>query len=209
MPHPAIDKLKTINVLTTETRYSLSDREVGAVTFNEPLPEQYAVAGWIRWLKFKPIDNYHLVFRLSQNSHFNEDIEFGDHAISLFLSTDENIYTSATYNLPLDPLTRFKLDKTNKNNEWHYVYFSYSHIHNEMISFVWFQKFTVLKEHRSIVHNLPKTLQLHLGLDGVFPNFNGFMHYFKLLIGPGSFVLNPDELDDIFGFTSGFTYLLP
>jgi hypothetical protein len=78
-----------------------------------------------------------------------------------------------------------------------------------MISFVWFSSHIVLKEHKNIAHHLPKTLQLHLGVDGVFPNFIGFMHYFKLVVGPGSFVLNPHELEDTFGFASGYTNLLP
>lgn len=35
------------------------------------------------------------------------------------------------------------------------------------------------------------------------------MHYFKLVIGPGSFVLNPHELDDTFGFINGYNNLVP
>ena len=65
MPRPAVYKLSTQDVLTSETRYTLQDREVNAVTFNQPLPEEYAVAGWLRWLKFKPTGAFHLVFRLA------------------------------------------------------------------------------------------------------------------------------------------------
>lgn len=57
-----------------------------------------------------------------------------------------------------------------------------------MTSFVWYETHASILKTDKIVHHLPKVLQLYVGVDGVFPNFNGFAHYFKMITGPGSYV---------------------
>jgi hypothetical protein len=62
-----------------------------------------------------------------------------------------------------------------------------------MVSYIYFEDHVSVLKSDKIYHNLPRVLQLYFGVDGVFPNFNGVAHYFKLIVGPGSYVFSPKE----------------
>lgn len=114
VPLPSINTRSVVQIVTQETRFSYTDTKVSTFSWTKPLLEQYAVLGWIRQIYFPRTKSYYLIFRLSENIENNQQIDFGDHAISLFIN-QQGSYQSGTYTLPSDKLKLFPLEKTSEN----------------------------------------------------------------------------------------------
>lgn len=199
-PKPLFLKSMAINTAITDANlFNVNDpqEKVVETTDSERLAEEYAVAGWFRWISDILVEDPtpFIVFNLRQNQQRSDGVAgaLGDRDLEiqfLFGGYSEgavyfNTYTALGNNGHGNPLVTESLETP--NHVWTYFYFAYSTYDSEaygvLIQPALQHELTLL----DIIHSLPAKLYLHVGSDAKQTGFNGFIGHTSLFVGPGSF----------------------